>query len=394
MQTTIDATYRVVTPLFCAGADFAHPELRIASFKGVLRFWWRALAWPRYDGDLDRIQQREGCIFGSVNQGQSRVFMRLAATNGAPKICQNGWRLTVVADSDETVGTGARYLGYGVMEAFSSRKRGVEAGQLKRSCLQAPFEFTVQLRCHDICEADLRLLHNALIALGMLGGMGAKSRKGYGSMALRALFVNGQQCWSAPESTDDLKTAIEHLHCGRKTDGWPKYTAFSSRARHVLLTGEDMKPLQLLDRVGRELVRYRSWGRNGMVLNGIRSEKNFRDDHDLMTGGRAKKHPRRIAFGLPHNSRKVNVKPSEKGLDRRASPLFIHIHECGDTPAAVLSFLPAQFLPNGTNILVQNEKVRLVAEEELYRPIQDFLDRLLDWNRRKESFDEVIEVQS
>ncbi len=401
MPTAIEATYRAVTPLFCAGADSARPELRLPSFKGALRFWWRALAWPRCGGDLKAIQRREDRLFGSADGGQSRVLMRFAPTEATPAIYKKDDILTVVADNHETVGAGARYLGYGVMEAFDSWKRGTKAAQLTRGCLRAPFDFTVQLRCRGLSEADIALLREALIALGTLSGMGAKSRKGYGSLALRSLLVNGEQCWSAPESADDLKAAIGQLRCNRETDDLPKYTAFSSGARHVLLSGEDAKPLQLLDRVGRELVRYRSWGRDRKILGQIDSEKNFRLDHDLMKKSphERNRHPERIAFGLPHNYGKgavAQVGPHHDWqwkLDRRASPLFIHIHECGGAPVAVLSFLPALFLPQGTAVSVGGKKVLLAQPKELYRPIHDFLDRLLDESRCKERFDEAIEVR-
>ena len=115
-------------------------------------------------------------------------------------------------------------------------------------------------------------------------------------------------------------------------------------------------------------------------------------------GGQRKTHPRRIAFGLPHNYAKrkdQQIGPHDRGFDRRASPLFIHIHECGTSPVAVLSFLPARFLPKGRSaISVGGRKVAQKPEEELYRPIHGFLDRLLDPGKRKEPFTDVIEVGS
>ena len=46
-QTTLH--YRIVTPMFLGGeAQQADPtQFRNASFKGALRFWWRALNWGR-----------------------------------------------------------------------------------------------------------------------------------------------------------------------------------------------------------------------------------------------------------------------------------------------------------------------------------------------------------
>ena len=85
MASEIEATYRVVTPMFCGGADpERRAELRLPSFKGVLRFWWRALAWTRLDGDLGRIRREEDALFGSAGGGRSRVLMRLAHVFQSP----------------------------------------------------------------------------------------------------------------------------------------------------------------------------------------------------------------------------------------------------------------------------------------------------------------------
>ena len=77
MHTEIEATYRVVTPMFCGGAEpDKRAELRPSSFKGVLRFWWRALAWSRLGGDLGQIKQQEDALFGSADGGRSSVSMQ------------------------------------------------------------------------------------------------------------------------------------------------------------------------------------------------------------------------------------------------------------------------------------------------------------------------------
>ena len=390
MPTIIEATYSVVTPMFCAGADLGRAELRLPSFKGVLRFWWRSLAWSRCGGDLAAIQEQEDALFGSAAGCQSRVSMRLRA--GVETTAMEIRDVLKVPQTTNTVGAGARYLGYGVMEAF-----GKKAGSLTRTCLQAPVEFTVQMRIRELDSSVYDSLKSALVALGLFGGMGAKSRKGYGSLVLQTICVDGKEKWRNPETIQELKNEIESLPASNMHNilslvEYPKYTAFSSKSRHVLVTGKYKKPLEILDLVGRELVRYRSWGHNGKVLNDVRREGNFKDDHDLMKGDsrQRRNHPQRIAFGLPHNygsSPNQQVGPKDTKLDRRASPLFIHIHKCGQIPIAVLSFLPAQFLPKGkSGISVGKSPVDQQPEPELYLPIQKFLDRLLDPNERKEPF--------
>ena len=395
----IDAKYRVTTPLFCAGADRNHPEVRLSSFKGALRFWWRAMAWSRCGGKLDDIQRQENDLFGSAGGGQSKVPMRLTVTADLPKISSG--KVLCIPSTNRTVGAGVRYLGYGVMEAFPSSRKNKKAGQLTRSCLKAPFEFTVGIRSRDLTEIQQMSLDGALIALGTIGGIGAKSRKGYGSLVLRSLAVNGKEKWTPPQDLEELKKKITDLLGKRVDHGLPEFTAVSERSRHVLLRCDRHEPLELLDLIGRELVRYRSWGRNRKILgNEISSEQRFKDDHDLMKGilkGHFG-HPRRIAFGLPHNygnNRHQQVGPAEDKIDRRASPLFIHIHECGSSPVAVVSFLPARFLPEGrSDISVGRRKVRQKPEDELYRPIHEFLDRLLTPGERKEQFKGVSEIPS
>ena len=408
----IEATYSVVTPLFCAGADSKTPEVRLPSFKGVLRYWWRALAWSRCGGDLEVVRREEDRLFGSAGGGQSRVLMRWASPPEPTPISVN--EVLKVRAGGEVVGDGARYLGYGVMESFPRKNKQTgqrtAAGQLTRACL-APFDFTVRMRGRDLNEQELTSLTDSLVALGVLGGLGAKSRKGYGSLVLRDLRVNGQARWSTPRSMDELRSAIAALRPGPSDDddgsgSLPEFTALSSGARHVLLSSSSTEPLELLNLVGRELIRFRSWGRAGKILGGQDSEKNFQPDHDLMKldPRQRRNHPRRIAFGLPHNygKRKQDQVGPAEGFDRRASPFFIHIHECGDRPVAIVSFLPARFLPsrppaNRATISVGGQPVSQAPEEELYRPIHDFLDRLLDRNRqrpRQEPFTDAVEVRS
>lgn len=393
----IEATYRVTTPMFCGGANQQEAELRLSSFKGVLRFWWRALAWARLKGDLTAIKREEDALFGSAGGGQARVLMRLDAVC-RPEIIPVDEILTTPSRQGK-LGEGARYLGYGVMHAFDSRKSGVKEGQLTRACLRAPFRFTVRMRGRNLNHAESRSLSHALTALGVFGGMGAKSRKGYGSLVMESLRVDHQEAWQAPQSIGELCDRIGRLRPHHGPDGVPDYTALTHTTRHVLATADRIEPLEVLDLVGREMVRYRSWGPNGSVF-GRPSEKNFEDDHDLMKipSHARHSHPRRIAFGLPHNyGRRPDdqVGPAEREFDRRASPLFIHIHECGDTPVAVLSFLPARFLPEGkSDISVGGKRVSQRPEAELYRPIHGFLDRLLDPNRRKEPFAQAVEAPS
>src|SRR5690554_3640419 len=127
MPRELTATFEVVTPLFLGGADPACTvELRPASIKGALRFWWRALAWGRLKGDLMAIHRDETQLFGTaadenehenLKTGQASFRVRVRAAN-KPKVLNKGEQLR--AGKNAVVGPGARYLGYGLIEAYGA----------------------------------------------------------------------------------------------------------------------------------------------------------------------------------------------------------------------------------------------------------------------------------
>jgi CRISPR type III-B/RAMP module RAMP protein Cmr1 len=68
-------TCSVVTPMFMAGADGRTPELRPSEFKGIMRFWWRAI---REDDDIEKLKEEEAKIFGGTEkEGKSKVAIRI-----------------------------------------------------------------------------------------------------------------------------------------------------------------------------------------------------------------------------------------------------------------------------------------------------------------------------
>lgn len=394
----LEATYELATPAFLAGADRNRPEVRLPSLKGALRFWWRALQ-ARHVQSLQALRAREDMLFGSAELGQSCVSMRLLS----PLELRSEQRLgqgTLVAQMfpraqsgrGEPRVHGLLYLGYGVIDTVSRT--------LSRACLQAPLEVRIRLtwrpfRGKDIDDASRHTrdearaeLCQALQALGLLGGIGARSRRGFGSLVLRRLANEGGSTWQAPASPETLRDAIASLYASNSrapaAARLPEWTALSPRARHLVLVPRrpngPASALALLESLGREMVRFRSFGRDGKILDGEPARPYSRADHDLykaaLRGRLPDRHPERVVFGLPHNyDKKFHVVP--EGFDRRASPLLIHVHMCGTTPVLVLSFLPSRFLPAGSTLRVGDARgIRLAENRALWQPIHLFLDRL------------------
>ncbi len=339
----IKAKFEVVTPCFLGGANHEEEaELRLPSIKGVLRFWWRALNYARIaqtkqkknNDIIASLREKEGKLFGTSDpgkdQGQSSLIMRLSAGSQKPSEIKAG---EVLCDKPgKVVGIGARYLGYGVMEAFASKKQGTQAGELTRPCLKAPFEFTLQIGAKN--QEHLEDVLPALKLLGLLGGLGSKSRKGYGSLNLMELKVSGVDTWQKPANENQYKNQLSDLLKPTLDYGKePEISAFYFQTRICLTKFKHQTSMEVINSYGREMQDYRR-GKKGKEV-----------------------------FGLPQGK----VKPEEH--ERRASPLFFHVHKIGSEFVGVALLLQSRFLPKGE---------RISAKWEM---LMDFLNKICDKNK-------------
>lgn len=411
---TLTATYRIVTPMFLGGADpTSQAELRVPSIKGALRFWWRALMWGKVNS-VEELRRREAELFGSSGkEGQSKAIIRLELHN-PPSPIPVGALLSrdgshSVKEREPVVEDGARYLGYGLMEAFSNVKRNTQAGQLIRSCLPAPFEFSLHIHFKSTIDAVQEQEFVAALKLfGLCGGIGSRSRRGFGSVSLTSLIYNGTEIWAAPANASEWEAAFRNIcKAFPEKGGLPKWTSLAKGESKILLLPEaSTSPLQYLAQIGRDFVFFRSAGRwnsqkNRREVFGQSAEPNFLDDHDLMAAVINSRrtpttHPARIAFGLPQNyffsskNNKGSVTPAKH--DRRASSLIFHIHQAAPTnpPLGVLIFLPSQFLPSGEDGISVNGKTVPLAHNgtgEFWQPVHAFLERLQKGNGKEKFHD-------
>jgi len=370
----IRAVYRITTPLFLGGAEKdTKAELRAPSFKGVLRFWYRAAALPRL-GTWQEVAKEERNLFGSSDTGQGRFLVRLTAPGG----------LQTAPPGQPWAAPGSAYMGYGIIGPKGAIRPYIKPGGL----------VAAELLCRPgTTTAQTAAVKKALTALGLFGGMGSRPRHGFGSLSLESLSDDGQEEWIAPRTATELQERITSFlgDLGPLRGELPPYTAFSGKQR-IIVCAQGKDALDVLDRIGRQMITYRSYGKSQgqgkphRLPWGEAAHPAFPDDHDLVGGfvssGKADRHPRRVAFGLPHNyffsgpKIKVNVKPVH--LERRASPLFVHIHALeAEGHAAVLTLLPAVFLPPGEEIVLGGpggREVRVPVDVKEYGDVNAFLD--------------------
>lgn len=404
----VTATFRIVTPMFLGGANHEADTIRPPSVKGALRFWWRALNWGRcYEENhrkeaeaLKALHAEEAELFGSAKDGgggeqgcflltvkQDRYFISKKDT------VHNFLKPTKLKESknpkseiDEAHFATARYLGYGLMTPFTSRDKETRAikksaGQLDRDCINEGKTFTVQLTFKNDEEPSVI---TALKMLGLIGGLGSRSRHGLGSIALEKIVVDGMETWITPTTQEEYKTRIRELFSLPPSQDEPPFTAFFKDSRiDILVSGRT--PYSVLDDFGKAMLMYRSWGTSnndgtgGSTVLHQPSEQRFKDDHDwkyslgpLFPNG----HPKRVVFGLPHDYGKYpNQKIKAANHERRSSPLIFHIHQLSPNLFVGVSiFLPAKFLPDGEKIKAGYNDVPANVDWSVNTVITDFLD--------------------
>ena len=77
----------VVTPMFLGGSNKKEVELRTASFKGLLRYWWRAIN-PHLvvNNDFSKLFKEESLIFGDAGDtGKSKIKIMIESKSFQPK---------------------------------------------------------------------------------------------------------------------------------------------------------------------------------------------------------------------------------------------------------------------------------------------------------------------
>ena len=342
----VEAKFQVVTPCFLGGADHEEEaELRLPSIKGVFRFWWRAWNYSQIAQDainpneiIENLRDEEGKLFGSSDQdkGQSSLIMRFGAESQKP--AEIGKNEILRDENRNTVGVGTRYLGYGVMNI---------KGKLERPCLSRrkdsfyPFEFTLQIGARE--QKHLEDVLPALKLLGLLGGLGSKSRKGYGSLNLIELKGDGVGTWQKPANENEYQKQLSDLlkpTLGDDKEKEPEISAFSSNACICLIKFKSRNSaMEVINSYGQEMQEYRR-GKKGKEV-----------------------------FGLPLKGEKL------RNHDRRASPLFFHVHKIGNEYVGVALLLRSQFLPKGEKILANRKPVPANPD---WKVLTDFLDRICD----------------
>lgn len=244
-----------LTPAFLAGADQDVVDLRAASFRGLLRWWWRA-GWV--GSDTDQLRQAEGALFGSTDLGLKST-LRITTKTKEIKVIPAGTRAPQSGVTYEYVRNGRRgttdvlpYLAYGPVRLlsreekqraererdpkfFDSRQGHPKGGALFLRPAIAPgtrFELKLAWRDGTLTGDQVVQLIRATAALVTLGGIGSRSRKGFGALSGKILEFREESRKDVAEIWDAAVQGL--MNSGEPLTGpIPKYPTLKHRVVHL-----------------------------------------------------------------------------------------------------------------------------------------------------------------
>jgi CRISPR-associated protein Cmr1 len=339
-----------VTPLFLGGADpRGEPELRVASFRGALRFWLRALLGGMIgDKNLDALHQAEAAVLGSTETGASPVVVRIQNLSGGAPI------------PFSAIGSGKQGLAY----LFFATRGTQNEPERKAIPAGSSFELELSLRTGTQDRDALPKAYAALWLLTHLGGLGARSRRGAGSLQVTRVQGNAPNL-ALPyleiraSTPKQLQTELqEGLSKLRKSTGGTASVGCPSRfdvlhpdvCKVWVVDKEFSSWEEALDAIGQRMQQFRS-----------RRAPDYQNVKNAVQGKHLTQPIERAAFGLPIVFYYRSLKGAKGTLegerhDRRASPLFIHVTRLSNRKyALVLTFFQAQFLEEGEKLKLKRQ---------------------------------------
>ena len=366
----------VVTPLFLGGADPARPEVRASSFRGALRFWFRALAAQR---DLNELRRLEAAVFGDTGDASS-VLISADPVGESQPLEWGQVRRPAVGPLSPDHNLGLNYL------AFAFRTQG---GAPPRKCLPPGARIRLGLRLRRGADEDaLRQAYAALWLLLNLGGLGTRARRGFGALAalsrvslegLPPLMMSGDSTAGLRRHLQEGLRQLREIVPSDPPERPGPYSILSRAHAGVFASNRTWGSWQAaLGEIGHRLSVYRGGQPRDPTRNGL-----FPRMADLRGGTLTKAVAERAAFGLPipyydpRTRENFVLEPGAPGdtdaPDRRASPLLIKVVRLNPrTYTLVLTFFfGAAFLERGRTALHVNG-MEIQGPSSL-DPVRDFL---------------------
>lgn len=395
MFTRIHLDLATVTPAFIGGVDPQHAEWSGKGVRGELRWWLRAVAGGVYQGDAAKTREIEQSLFGAAEESSPIRIL----TPGIPPIEEPGSaipgpRLDEKGLAEEWGYKGKAaverrlrlqgatnpigYLGYGPI-GYVPR----EGSKYLRARIpeKTPLRLILQRRPRGPSNDAVELFGRALWCWLHLGGIGGRSRRGFGSLTATK-EIDADSFGRFPplflSSVEALRKNITNiLSDARRMSGIAEWTHFTSATR--IYTSKAFPTWdKAMVAAGAWLIAFRR--RYGIVDDERAGVKNH--DYQWFRDAEPKGIPDRAGFGLPLPFGKdpsvvVGWGETKEGRDkggRRASPLLIHVSRFGNDHHIVFTHIPARLVPEKDELHFRGLRGKPTKDQEGI--VQVFLDDL------------------
>jgi CRISPR-associated protein Cmr1 len=203
---TQERRYELITPLFGGGVEPGECDvltpIRGTEIRGQLRFWWRATRGGRFDGDLKAMKSREDEIWGAASVGDTHRVSQVSLEvvfRGMTESDEDDENLdqpfTVIrkrgkATAERREGSLVpAYLAFPLQPSAEEAEEILRSGSLTKS-VRHNLSFTLKISF----RADQRTeIEASLWAWETFGGIGARTRRGFGALSLNGIIENNKE---------------------------------------------------------------------------------------------------------------------------------------------------------------------------------------------------------
>lgn len=384
--------YLLMTPLFGGGAIAGKRDavtiIRGTEIRGCLRFWWRALYGGRYSA-ADEMKKAEDTLWGKATTAKEENPQRNDETVQMTVEVQKTGRaiapFLVESDEDQkkhdTRGNNKRKTKYWKSSynktsdvpqyvAFMFRLSDEEKEQKARPAnklVYADIEFTVTLSYPRIHQQDIA---GALWAWETFGGIGARTRRGFGALRLESILEGENipvefERPAADNVAGWIKEQIERFHTASSIPMKglaPKGTPCLATDMEVRALPSCDTAMQAWEKVIAKLAGFRQYpnGRRTPFGPSLWPEADAIKEKNHTSRYLSPKFPR-AAFGLPivfhflkrPDLKNLTLQGAQEGFDRLASPLLLRPLYCQDGKTVGLAaVLKNRMFPPGGIVLV------------------------------------------
>jgi CRISPR-associated protein Cmr1 len=361
--------YELITPLFGGGVTKGEVDsitpIRGTEIRGHLRFWWRACRGGQFGGNVAAMKQREDEIWGKAyKKGDAPTPPEKTVQITVEMLHPGEDRAPFDKDKNKNTTQIPLYAAF----PLQPEREDLKKPDYKYKTVKKGITFRLTIVFPQANKQDIEA---ALWAWETFGGIGARTRRGFGALRLAKIDSNRATDRDVPASTNVENWIKEKLRIHVIPGQYPSDIAHLSpetlfkvipNQRDTLSAwGTLIKKLQDFRQYGRLKKKF-AWPEPDAIRELIRTHSSI------------KKFPR-AAFGLPivfhfidgwpddPTLKEVSSDPEDKKAgERLASPLILRPLLCHDNRAVGLAVLLDGSRVRANNLVLEekNGKTHLV----------------------------------